>query len=149
MIHVAIRISQPIGEMYLTAMRADMLVDRVRNRPRKSSEDKNSDVQRLLSPVRVNQIATYTRDPNATFPTPIILAVNSEDVKLLDIVPPLPEAVKAASVTTDQATGKQLSQAIPFAEADSLRLTRSVAFAQIEKIINKRGRYRRLLAVDD
>jgi len=84
--YIAIRIIQPIGEMYLTAIPAKDLVDRVQNRPRISSDDSSEDVQRVFSTKRIGQIAEFTADPDATFPTPIILAVDSSVVQALPML---------------------------------------------------------------
>jgi DGQHR domain-containing protein len=82
---LAIKIEQPIGEMYVTALPAGDLVNRVRNSARSSEEEDNQDIQRLFSQRRVRQITEYTEDPDATFPTPIILAVDSNVVTLKPI----------------------------------------------------------------
>jgi len=77
----ALKVSQPIGEFYVTVLPARTLVGRVRNRPRTSVGGESDDVQRIFSKKRVNEIASYTEDPDATFPTPIILAVTSDRIQ--------------------------------------------------------------------
>ncbi len=76
----AIRVSQPLGEFYISSVPAAALAGRVRNRPR-SSQTANEDIQRLFSEKRIAEITNFSKDPQATFPTPIILAVESSEVK--------------------------------------------------------------------
>lgn len=77
----ALKVTQPIGEFFVTVLPAKDIVGRVRNRPRSSAGSDSDDVQRIFSKKRVSDIADYTNDPDATFPTPIILAVSSDLVK--------------------------------------------------------------------
>lgn len=79
---IALRLVQPIGDMYLTAIPARDLVNRVQNRPRSSATEDSENVQRVFSTKRIGQIADFTGDPDATFPTPIILAVDSSVVQI-------------------------------------------------------------------
>ena len=74
---LALKVRQPLGEFYLTTLPAKFFVDRVRNRPRTSSSSQSEDIQRIFSKTRVQNIADFTTDPQATFPTPIILGVDS------------------------------------------------------------------------
>lgn len=74
---LALRVQQPLGEFYLTALPATFFVERVRNRPRTSAVAQSEDIQRIFSKTRVQSIAEFTTDPQATFPTPIILGVDS------------------------------------------------------------------------
>ncbi len=74
-------VSQPIGTFYVGKMKSDdlMQISRVERR------EKNKGIQRELSDYRVNEIARYCDDPDATFPTPIILSIVEKDlVKLED-----------------------------------------------------------------
>jgi len=72
-----ISVSQPIGVFYLTALPATELVKRVRIQPRSVSSTDNYNVQRAESPTRVKEIASYVRDPDATFPTAVIISADS------------------------------------------------------------------------
>lgn len=77
---LALKVRQPLGEFYLTALPASFFVDRVSNRPRTSATTGSEDIQRIFSKTRVQNIADFTADPQATFPTPIILGVQSSTV---------------------------------------------------------------------
>jgi len=76
----ALRVVQPIGEFFVTVLPAKDIVNRVRNRPRSSASTESEDVQRTFSKKRIGEIAQYTDDPDATFPTPIILSVESSRI---------------------------------------------------------------------
>lgn len=82
---LAIRVEQPLGEFYITSLKASDLVGRVENRPRSSNDRTNQDVQRIFSERRVRDIADFTEDPQATFPTPIILAVQSRVIRQTEL----------------------------------------------------------------
>jgi DGQHR domain-containing protein len=77
---LALRVEQPLGEFYISSLPASALAGRVNNRPRSSRSDNNEDIQRIFNEKRVKEIADFSRDPQATFPTPIILAVDSKIV---------------------------------------------------------------------
>jgi len=77
---LALRVRQPLGEFFVSALPASTIVGRVNNRPRSSNVERSEDIQRIFSEKRVNEIADFSRDPQATFPTPIILALNSRVV---------------------------------------------------------------------
>lgn len=81
-----IAITQPIGMFYLTSIPADELVDRLRISARKDSPDSdgssNKDVQREPSKKRIEDIARYVTDPDATFPTAIIISADSRFAKV-------------------------------------------------------------------
>ena len=77
---LALRVQQPLGEFYLTTLPASFFVDRVRNRPRTSASTQSEDIQRIFSKSRVENIADFTTVPQATFPTPIILGVDSSTI---------------------------------------------------------------------
>lgn len=70
-----LKVEQPIGTFYITSIKADTLskIARVERR------NKNPEgVQRELSRKRVTEISKYCGDPDATFPTPIIIAVDED-----------------------------------------------------------------------
>ena len=81
---------QPIGTFYMTVVRADMLAQIVDVRRRDDtslhslsmwdSKERNREegVQRQKSEERVRKISNYCADPDATFPTPIIVSVYSD-----------------------------------------------------------------------
>lgn len=73
-----IAVNQPIGTFYLTALPASELVRRVRIQPRTMSSSDNHNVQRAENTTRVKEIAEYVRDPDATFPTAIIISASSK-----------------------------------------------------------------------
>jgi DGQHR domain-containing protein len=77
--HVSvIPVTQPIGEFYLGVLTAETLLKVVTIRQRKPDDPEG--VQRQLSTRRIKEIALYTTDPDATFPTPIIVACDPEQV---------------------------------------------------------------------
>lgn len=67
-----IEFSQPIGTFYLSKLNALDLLDIVDITPRSESLEA---VQRDENTRRINEIAEYCSDPDATFPTPIIVSV--------------------------------------------------------------------------
>lgn len=70
-----ISVSQPIGTFYLTCMKAGELLNRVDiHRPRGLDPASLQNVQRELSGRRAREIAAYVADPDATFPTSIIVS---------------------------------------------------------------------------
>lgn len=77
---LALRVRQPLGEFFISVLPAKVLAKRVNNSPRSSKEMTSDDIQRIFSEKRVNEIADFSRDPQATFPTPIILALDSKRV---------------------------------------------------------------------
>jgi len=78
---LALRVEQPLGEFYITSLKAEAIVNRVTNDPRSSDGRSQAAVQRVFSEKRVGEIKAFTADPQATFPTPIIIAVKSNVVK--------------------------------------------------------------------
>lgn len=70
-------IEQPIGTFYVGKIRSDILITITKTIRRAESEG----IQRELSEKRARDIAKYCEDPDATFPTPIILAVNDRDLE--------------------------------------------------------------------
>lgn len=125
----AIKVIQPIGEFYLASMEAEHLVGRVRNRPRRSGEENNVDIQRIFAPARINQIANFTQDPDATFPTPIILAVDSSVVQQLDFATPLSQVVQA--VGGNDGENAPANQPIALSEADKTSMDQSIAMFSV------------------
>ena len=85
-----IEVEQPIGTFYLSAINAKTLVDIVEIRRRNSdnvfelslferyTNTQEQGVQRAQSKERVNKIKDYCSDPDATFPTPIIISIYSD-----------------------------------------------------------------------
>lgn len=71
-------INQPIGTFYLGKMSSDDLlrVTKVNRRLENSSG-----IQRELSAQRAKEISSYCEDPDATFPTPIILSLTSSETE--------------------------------------------------------------------
>ena len=67
-----IEINQPIGSFYFSKMKATDLGQLVHVTPRSASP---SAIQRDESSQRINEIAKYCSDPDATFPTPIIISI--------------------------------------------------------------------------
>lgn len=70
-----IQITQPIGEFYLGKVRATQLKDSVYIK--RKSENSNG-IQRDLISGRINEIKSYCSDSDATFPTSIILSIDSQ-----------------------------------------------------------------------
>lgn len=80
---------QPIGTFYMTVIEAERLINIVDIKRRGNSvingfslwngkpENREEGVQRQQSEERVNKICKYCEDPDATFPTPIIVSVYS------------------------------------------------------------------------
>lgn len=74
-----IKINQPIGEYYLGSIQASKIVSCVDILRRKDSKDY---VQRDENKDRIESIAKYCEDPDATFPTPIILSIDSNKINI-------------------------------------------------------------------
>ena len=70
-------INQPIGSFYIGKINSADLIKISKVIPRKN----NIGTQRELQEMRVKEIAKYCDDPDATFPTPIVLSIRSEDVE--------------------------------------------------------------------
>lgn len=70
-------INQPIGSFYIGKINSADLIKISKVIPRKN----NIGTQRELQEMRVKEIAKYCDDPDATFPTPIVLSMRSEDVE--------------------------------------------------------------------
>lgn len=72
-----LEIEQPIGTFYVGKIRSDVLIGITKTVRR----EENEGIQRELSEKRARDISKYCEDPDATFPTPIILAVNGNDME--------------------------------------------------------------------
>ena len=70
-----IEVNQPIGTFYMACLPARFIADSCAIVRRDAT---GKGVQRVLVQKRVNEIAAYTEDPDATFPTSIIIAVYSQ-----------------------------------------------------------------------
>ncbi|MEY8404056.1 DGQHR domain-containing protein [Oscillospiraceae bacterium 44-34] len=79
MIHsvAVMELTQPIGSFYLGKIDSDILI-RITKTVRRNLND---GIQRELSGKRAKEISKYCEDPDAAFPTPIILAVVESDIK--------------------------------------------------------------------
>lgn len=75
-----IQIEQPIGTMFMGAMNASHVYNISQSYIR-TTTNKNG-IQRDISEARIRRIAEYCEDPDAIFPTPIILSGKSEYVKI-------------------------------------------------------------------
>lgn len=70
-----LEVQQPIGTFYVGKMRAQDIIS-ISTVSRRKGEKGH---QRQLREKRAKEIALYCNDPDATFPTPIILSVDDED----------------------------------------------------------------------
>ena len=77
-------VEQPIGKFYLGKLGASALLNYVSILRRGITEDEQQNVQRKLSPRRQREIADYVSDPDATFPTSIIISVYDEAISRVD-----------------------------------------------------------------
>ena len=79
MIHsiAVLELAQPIGSFYLGKIDSAILI-RITKTVRRNAND---GIQRELSGKRAKEISKYCEDPDAAFPTPIILAVTEADIK--------------------------------------------------------------------
>lgn len=71
-----IEINQPIGSFYVGKIDSKDLVDISKVIRRKN----NVGTQRELQETRVKEISKYCEDPDATFPTPVVLAIKSDEI---------------------------------------------------------------------
>ncbi|MDZ4200552.1 MAG: DGQHR domain-containing protein [Gallionella sp.] len=78
-----VKVKQPIGEFYLTSIPANQVIRRVEVLSRTTNPDHRDRVQREYSGPRLDDIAQYVTDPDATFPTSIIISASSEVVKVV------------------------------------------------------------------
>lgn len=80
-----IQFEQPIGSFLLAAMNARDVLKISKANPRKFDSvnlDSFAGPQRESSQKRINEITSYSESVDATFPTPILLALNSNDYEL-------------------------------------------------------------------
>jgi len=84
MIHsiVVLELTQPIGSFYLGKIDSDILI-RITKTVRRNL---NNGIQRELSGKRAKEISKYCEDPDAAFPTPIILAVAESDIESMSAI---------------------------------------------------------------
>ena len=75
-----IQINQPIGTFYITKLSAKELIRCTTIKRRESGLG----VQRPLNIKKVRNVELYCEDPDATFPTPIIIAAESKKVELYE-----------------------------------------------------------------
>lgn len=89
---------QPIGQFYFCVINADALkkICHVEHR------SKGDGVQRDESMARIKEIAKYCDDPDATFPTPIILAIDSDKVSIKNNFLEIDDAEYCASIIDGQ-----------------------------------------------
>ena len=81
------KITQPIGVFYISALPAKTVLQISEVRQRKFDTQKLitfGGPQRAESPHRIREIAEYCSDPDATFPTAIIIAINSDKIISFD-----------------------------------------------------------------
>lgn len=67
-----IPVKQPIGEFYMCSIPAVELLEMVETKTRRTDEQ---GVQRERSSQRINEVRTYCEDPDAVFPTPIVVSI--------------------------------------------------------------------------
>lgn len=67
-------VKQPIGAFYIGKVKADYIINNLDVNRR----NENDGIQRKLSEQRVEKIAYYADDNEATFPTPIIISIKDE-----------------------------------------------------------------------
>ncbi|MFH1216665.1 MAG: DGQHR domain-containing protein [Pseudomonadota bacterium] len=83
-----LKITQPIGTFYIGVIPAKILIETAYVRQREYdpvTQKPGGGVQRIENMPRVNEIAEYCSDTDATFPTPIIIAVdNDSNTHLVD-----------------------------------------------------------------
>jgi DGQHR domain-containing protein len=79
-----IPIEQPVGTFFLSKINAVKLVERIDILRRGLTERERHNVQRKLNPKRTREIAAYLGDPDATFPTSVIISVYPEMLEAID-----------------------------------------------------------------
>lgn len=85
MITKVIQFEQPIGTFLLAAINAQEVIDISKADPRKFDNEKldtYAGPQREPSPKRIKDIAAYSETVDAAFPTPILLAIDSDNYVL-------------------------------------------------------------------
>lgn len=84
-----IKVSQPIGDFYMASMSASLIKNIAEVRRRQASNHRILDsilgVQRDLKLKKVSQIRDYSHNPDAVFPTPIIIAVDEDEENNINI----------------------------------------------------------------
>lgn len=75
-----LEICQPIGYFYVGKIDSSTLSSISYVKTRKITEGVSEGTQRELDSARVKAISQYCEDPDATFPTPFVLAINSNDI---------------------------------------------------------------------
>lgn len=81
MLYNYIEVKQPIGTFYVCSIPASVLINIVESRAYSKGVD---GVQRDLSPERTSAVAKYCTDPDAVFPTPIVVSVDKDALVDLD-----------------------------------------------------------------
>lgn len=81
MVYDYIEVKQPIGIFYICSIPATDLINIVESRAYSKDED---GVQRELSPKRTLAVANYCSDPDAVFPTPIVVSIDKDALVDLD-----------------------------------------------------------------
>ncbi len=79
------KFEQPVGEFYLTVINGDDLIKMSKAKPRVFNDDKleSSDgIQREPSIRRIKEISEYAKTFDASFPTPVILALDEGDYNI-------------------------------------------------------------------
>lgn len=76
-----IEITQPIGTFYVGKMDSKTLIN-ISKVHRRDINDSRNGIQRELQINRAKEIANYCKDPDAAFPTPIVLSINSDDIQI-------------------------------------------------------------------
>lgn len=83
----ATQVKQPMGEFFIASMKAEDVV-RVSFADIRTLEDRDIEkhlgIQRELKPARVKEIKEYLKNPDATFPTSVILAIDEKCVEYND-----------------------------------------------------------------
>ena len=92
-----IEIQQPIGTFYLSALPAETLLKIVEVRPRTIHGE---GIQREKSADRVRSVSEFCSDPDAIFPTPIIISVDKNAKVVLN------EGTKTISLPEDSLIGE-------------------------------------------
>lgn len=77
-----IKITQPVGDLYLVNLKASDVIDISESETRKPYNA--TGIQRRLEPNRVNAIAKFCESNDAMFPTPIILSASSDNFKIIE-----------------------------------------------------------------
>lgn len=80
-----ISVTQPVGTFYLTSIKASILLNIVDILSRDMTNEGQQRVQREYNEKRGKEIANYTCEHNATFPTSIILAAYPDCVRVDEI----------------------------------------------------------------